>query len=150
MLYKPDAHLSGRSTERTLLDTNVTNKNAIRLEQLITSLLQGQIKVRNNLSWYAEMNALVFLRDVGKHFRIGTMLAKETVKSRLGTDDGEGLSYTEFSYMMLQAYDFWHLSEYEGCNLQVALRQPTVRSDLILSSSVAATSGEISLPESTM
>ena len=61
---------------------------------------------------------LEFLRDVGKHFPVNVMLAKDSVKSRLERDDA-GMSYTEFSYMLLQAYDFVHLNRQHGCELQV-------------------------------
>ncbi|MDQ1654189.1 MAG: tyrosyl-tRNA synthetase, partial [Cryptosporangiaceae bacterium] len=70
----------------------------------------------NNLDWTAPMSALEFLRDVGKHFTVNQMLAKDSVSARL---NGEGISYTEFSYMLLQSYDFLHLYREFGCELQV-------------------------------
>ncbi|MFL1381486.1 tyrosine--tRNA ligase [Nocardiopsis protaetiae] len=69
----------------------------------------------NNAEWLSGINAIEFLRDVGKHFSINQMLARETVKSRL---DGEGMSYTEFSYVLLQSYDFVQLYRRFGCTLQ--------------------------------
>ncbi|WP_019204531.1 tyrosine--tRNA ligase [Tsukamurella sp. 1534] len=70
----------------------------------------------NNLDWHGKMNVPTFLRDVGKHFSINVMLARDTVKRRLDTD---GISYTEFSYMLLQAYDYVELSRRYECELQI-------------------------------
>ncbi|WP_046470262.1 tyrosine--tRNA ligase [Allosalinactinospora lopnorensis] len=70
----------------------------------------------NNAEWLAAMSAIELLRDVGKHFSVNQMLARETVRSRL---DGEGMSYTEFSYVLLQAYDFVELYRRHGCTLQI-------------------------------
>ena len=72
----------------------------------------------NNYDWMSRFSFLDFLRDVGKHFPVNVMLAKDSVKSRLERTDS-GLSYTEFSYMLLQAYDFVYLHEHYGCQLQV-------------------------------
>ena len=72
----------------------------------------------NNYDWMGKFGYLEFLRDVGKHFPVNVMLAKDSVRSRLERTDA-GLSYTEFSYMLLQAYDFVHLYEHYGCELQV-------------------------------
>ena len=72
----------------------------------------------NNYDWMGRFGYLEFLRDVGKHFPVNVMLAKDSVRSRLERTDA-GMSYTEFSYMLLQAYDFVHLNEHYGCELQV-------------------------------
>ncbi len=72
--------------------------------------------VANNLSWTSELSAIEFLRDVGKHFSVNVMLDRDTVRRRL---EGEGISYTEFSYMLLQANDFVELHQRYGCTLQV-------------------------------
>lgn len=72
-------------------------------------------RVVNNLDWTAPLSALEFLRDVGKHFPVNQMLAREVVKARLA---GGGISFTEFSYQVLQAYDFYHLHQQYGCTLQ--------------------------------
>jgi tyrosyl-tRNA synthetase len=75
-------------------------------------------KLVNNETWTAPVSYLEFLRDVGKHFTVNSMVAKESVRSRM--DDREnGISYTEFSYMLLQAYDFYHLRRTENCELQI-------------------------------
>ncbi len=73
-------------------------------------------EVVNNYDWYKDMNFIDYLRDFGKYFNVSYMLAKDVVKRRLE----EGITYTEFSYMIMQALDFWHLNEVKGCNLQVA------------------------------
>ena len=72
--------------------------------------------VVNNLDWTGGQSALEFLRDVGKHFSVNVMLARETVKRRLATD---GMSYTEFSYLLLQSQDYLHLFREHGCRLQI-------------------------------
>ena len=68
----------------------------------------------NNLEWYKDMGFLEFLRDVGKYARMGPMMAKESVKRRLASE--EGISFTEFSYQLLQGYDFVHLHRHHGVN----------------------------------
>ncbi len=73
----------------------------------------------NNYDWMGRFGYLEFLRDVGKHFPVNVMLTKDSVRSRLERSDA-GLSYTEFSYMLLQAYDFVYLNEHYGCELQAA------------------------------
>jgi tyrosyl-tRNA synthetase len=73
-------------------------------------------RIVDNFDWLGRMPAIDFLRDVGKHFPVNYMLAKETVRTRL---EGEGISYTEFSYMLLQAYDYLHLARTYGCRLQI-------------------------------
>jgi tyrosyl-tRNA synthetase len=112
----------GRSEERNLLDDAAIAAN---LEGIVPQLRQfldfdgGPTGARlvDNRSWTVAMSAVDFLRDVGKHVTVNQMLAKEAVRARI---EGEsGISYTEFSYMLLQANDFVHLHELEGCELQV-------------------------------
>ncbi|MEO8438151.1 MAG: tyrosine--tRNA ligase [Chloroflexota bacterium] len=111
---------SGRSSERNLLDhaTLETNVAAIRaqLERFLdfSPGSQGAVMV-NNLDWLGELSLIEFLRDVGKHFTVPYMLAKDSVQVRLE----RGLSFTEFSYMLLQAYDFAHLQRTMGVELQM-------------------------------
>ncbi len=111
---------SGRSAERNLLDraTLETNLVGIRgqLERFLdfTSGSGGALMV-NNLDWLGELSLIDFLRDIGKHFTVPYMLAKDSVQVRLE----HGLSFTEFSYMLLQAYDFWHLHRTMGVELQM-------------------------------
>ncbi|MDQ1201889.1 tyrosyl-tRNA synthetase [Rhodococcus sp. SORGH_AS303] len=76
----------------------------------------GAAVIANNLDWTASLSAIDFLRDIGKHFSVNVMLARDTVKKRLESD---GMSYTEFSYMLLQAQDYLHLHRQHGCTLQV-------------------------------
>ncbi|HEV8402747.1 MAG TPA: tyrosine--tRNA ligase, partial [Candidatus Limnocylindrales bacterium] len=111
---------SGRSTERNLLDrdTLAANVSAIRaqLERFLDfgSSPTGASLV-NNLDWLGQLSLVDFLRDTGKHFTVPYMLAKDSVQVRLD----RGLSFTEFSYMLLQAYDFAHLYRVEGVELQM-------------------------------
>ena len=72
----------------------------------------------NNHDWMSRFSYLDFLREIGKNFPVNVMLAKDSVRSRLDRDDA-GMSYTEFSYMLLQAYDFVHLCQHHQCELQV-------------------------------
>jgi tyrosyl-tRNA synthetase len=74
--------------------------------------------VVNNLDWVGDMNVLEFLRDVGKYFSVNQMIKKESVKQRIDRDDA-GISYTEFSYMLLQSYDFAELNKRHGCTIQI-------------------------------
>jgi len=111
---------SGRSTERNLLDrpTLETNVAAIRgqLERFLDfSPGSGAASMVNNLDWLGELSLIDFLRDTGKHFTVPYMLSKDSVQVRLD----RGLSFTEFSYMLLQAYDFWHLHRSMGVELQM-------------------------------
>ena len=110
---------SGRATERPLADIAVieANAEAIRkqLERFLDFTGDGAASMRNNADWLVPLGAVALLRDVGKHFSINYMLAKESVKSRLE----EGISFTEFAYMLLQAYDFLELSRRFGVTLQI-------------------------------
>jgi len=111
----------GRSEERNLLDDDTLRHNVERIKTQLTSLLDFepgpyQATLVNNADWTAPVTVLEFLRDVGKHFTVNQMLAKDSVRSRLGSDSG--ISYTEFSYMLLQANDFRHLYEAHGVELQ--------------------------------
>jgi tyrosyl-tRNA synthetase len=111
---------SGRSDERNLLseDELAANVDAIRTQ--IARFLDfegGGALLLNNADWLGTLGYIEFLRDVGKHFSVNAMLAKESVRGRLASV--AGISYTEFSYMLMQAYDFVHLYNTEGCELQV-------------------------------
>jgi len=105
---------SGKSTERVLLDAETIEKNIAGIRVHFDRILNKPTLV-NNDSWFAKYSFIDFLRDIGKHFRVNIMLAKDSVKSRLQSD--EGISYTEFSYQLLQSYDFYHLYQ-EGVILQ--------------------------------
>ena len=110
---------SGRSDERNLLDGETLDHNLEAIKGQLCLLLDigGQAQLVDNREWIENVTALEFLRDVGKLVTVNTMLAKESIKSRL--DGEEGISYTEFSYMLLQANDFVALHERNGCELQV-------------------------------
>jgi tyrosyl-tRNA synthetase len=107
---------SGKSTERALNDESVVAEWAARIEGQIRRLLPDETIFLNNRAWLEPLTAIEFLRDVGKHFPMGYMLAKETVKTRV---HGEGLTYTEFSYMLLQSYDYLRLHDEHDCRLQM-------------------------------
>ena len=117
---------SGRSEERNLLDQNELSSNVAAVAAQLKSFLRFDAESKkdgtaallvDNREWTVEVNILDFLRDVGKHVTVGTMLAKESVKARLSSD--QGLSFTEFSYMLLQANDFFELHENYGCEMQI-------------------------------
>jgi tyrosyl-tRNA synthetase len=109
------------TTERTMQSRDVVAGWVERIRAQIEPFLdfEGPAAARmvNNLDWTGSMSAIDFLRDVGKHFRVGTMLAKDIVARRLHSD--EGISYTEFSYQVLQGMDFRELYERHGCTLQL-------------------------------
>lgn len=105
---------SGKSTERILLDEVTIEKNIARIRTHFEKILHHPTLV-NNESWIGKYSFINFLRDIGKHFRVNVMLTKDSVKSRLESE--EGISFTEFSYQILQAYDFYHLFQ-EGVVLQ--------------------------------
>jgi len=114
---------SGKSEERNLLSVDVLRANVAAIEQEMRRFLdfsRGDMPavLVNNFDWMSKFSFLDFLRDIGKNFPVGAMMAKESVKSRLERADS-GLSYTEFSYMLLQAYDFVYLNERYGCELQI-------------------------------
>lgn len=111
---------SGRSTERSLNAMEVVHGYAASLKKQMEKLIafdgKGEgVKVRNNFDWLSQLNIIEFLRDVGKHFTVNYMLAKESVAARIE----HGISYTEFSYMLLQSYDFYKLYKEENCVLQI-------------------------------
>src|SRR5512138_789753 len=110
---------SGKRTERPVLSVKEIDRNvaAIRrqLERFVSFQGANAAKVRNNADWLRPMGLMEFLRDVGKHFTVNYMLAKDSVKGRMET----GISYTEFTYMLIQAFDFWHLWKTERCELQM-------------------------------
>jgi tyrosyl-tRNA synthetase len=110
---------SGKASERPLLSAEQAEANAtairMQLEHFLDFSGPTAAVVRNNVEWLKPLTAIEFLRDVGKHFSVNAMLAKESVKSRL---EG-GISFTEFAYMLLQAYDFAELHRRHGVSLQI-------------------------------
>ena len=109
---------SGKSDERTLLDTEEVLTNATSIEKQITSILGTDSSVVHNHKWLEKLSMIEFLREVGKHFSVNAMCSKDSVKDRLENRE-QGISYTEFSYMLLQAYDFYHLNSEHNCRMQI-------------------------------
>ncbi|MGB7329444.1 MAG: tyrosine--tRNA ligase [Rubripirellula sp.] len=111
---------SGKSEERNLLSAEQLQENvdgvAAQMRMLLDFDGDNGALLLNNFDWMQGYSYLEFLRDVGKNFPVGAMMGKESVRSRL--DSEAGLSYTEFSYMLLQAYDFVHLAKAHGCSIQ--------------------------------
>lgn len=105
---------SGKNAERNLLDANTTKDNASKILAQLKSLLPDATFV-NNYDWVSNMNVITFLRDYGKFLTVNYMMAKESVKKRIET----GISYTEFSYQVLQALDYLYLYQHYNCRLQV-------------------------------
>ncbi|PWN43414.1 tyrosine-tRNA ligase [Ceraceosorus guamensis] len=129
---------SGRSSERNSLEASLVESNVQRITAQVQSTFQtmddwaeklglgrsrGELVIRNNREWYEGVGILDFLRDVGKYARISKMMARDSVRNRLtpeaDADDAVGLSFTEFSYQLLQAYDFHVLQQREGCTVQI-------------------------------
>jgi len=112
---------TGKSEERNLLSVEQLEKNVAGIERQLRALLDFQgprgALLLNNHDWMRSFTFLNFLRDVGKHFPVNVMLSKDSVKDRLEREGG--ISYTEFSYMLLQAYDFVYLNQKHGCELQI-------------------------------
>ncbi|XP_068169844.1 tyrosine--tRNA ligase, mitochondrial [Antennarius striatus] len=121
---------SGKTSERERLsaDAVAANTRSIResIQRIVThhelllhdgSKKTGSVTVLNNLSWYKDRNVVGFLSDVGRHLRMGTMLSRHSVQSRLRSPDG--MSLTEFTYQVFQAYDFHHLNQVYGCKIQL-------------------------------
>ncbi|KAG8690909.1 tyrosyl-tRNA synthetase [Ceratobasidium sp. 423] len=124
----------GRTTERTLMSADTINENknrlAVQLERFFSlgtdraakyhEINRDELvtpKVLDNLSWTGNLTLLDFLRDVGKHAKVNVMISRDSVKSRL--ESSQGISFTEFSYQLLQAHDYFHLYTNHGCRLQV-------------------------------
>ncbi|PSC70485.1 tyrosyl-tRNA synthetase [Micractinium conductrix] len=115
---------SGKSAERPVLSEEVIERNVAGIERTLRTLLRpppgsglAEPLVLNNLDWYGPMGLLTFLREIGKYARVGTMLAKESVRKRMESESG--ISYTEFTYQLLQGYDFVHMRRQFGVRVQV-------------------------------
>lgn len=116
---------SGKSLERPELDAAAVERNSAAIREIISRILggssssssSGPFAIVDNYDWWKEMKLLDFLREVGRFARVGTMVAKESVKKRLASE--EGMSYTEFTYQLLQGYDFLHLFRSMGVNVQI-------------------------------
>jgi tyrosyl-tRNA synthetase len=111
---------SGKRTERPVLPLEQIDRNAAAIRAQLNRFLSfegasNNARMRNNADWLRTLSLMDFLRDAGRYLTISWMLQKESVRTRLET----GISYAEFSYMAIQAYDFWHLFRTEGCELQI-------------------------------
>lgn len=114
---------SGKTAERQLLTKEVLDANIACVKEQLRRLLDFDAKTNparllDNAAWTAPISYLEFLRDIGKHFSVNMMVAKESVRARMEDRDA-GISYTEFSYMLLQALDFYHLRKEYNCELQI-------------------------------
>lgn len=113
---------SGRATERQLLSEEVVEENVRCLKNQLSHFMdfdgENPAIMVNNNDWLSQFKLIEFLRDIGKHFTVNAMLAKDSVRSRL-EDREQGISFTEFSYMLLQATDYLELHDMTGCNLQI-------------------------------
>ena len=108
----------GRSEERNLLDEEQLAANMAGIRKQLERLVDlDRAEMVNNFDWTKQVSILEFLRDVGKHATINQMVAKDSVKTRMQSE--HGISYTEFSYMLLQAFDYWWLHTNKGCDLQI-------------------------------
>lgn len=126
---------SGKSEERVLLSEEDIEQNLAGISEQLQTILDRAVQMHpetvadqadggqdipllNNAEWFEDWSYIDFLRDVGKFFRVNVMLGKESVRARLEERE-QGISYTEFSYMLIQAFDFFHLRQQHGCKLQI-------------------------------
>ncbi len=116
---------SGKSQERNLLDEATLRKNEQGIKKQLAKFLdfesnaENKALLVNNYDWMKNFTFLDFIRDIGKHITVNYMMAKESVKKRIGADSKTGMSFTEFSYQLVQGYDFLYLYEHENCKLQM-------------------------------
>ena len=113
---------SGKAAERKLLTPDEVQQNLVGVRENLSRFLDfdcktAPAKIVNNNDWLQKFSYIDFLRDVGKHFRMGVMLGKESVRARMESETG--MSYCEFSYQLIQAYDFLHLWDAEQCRIQI-------------------------------
>ena len=116
---------SGKSQERNLLDEETLNKNLAGIKQQLQKFLdfesgeKNAAEMVNNYDWMKGYSFLEFVRDIGKHISVNYMMAKDSVKKRLDAESNEGMSFTEFTYQLVQGYDFLWLYNNKGCKLQM-------------------------------
>ena len=116
---------SGKSTERNLLDEDTLIKNQEGIKKQLTRFIDFDSKAKNaaelvnNYNWMKEFTFLEFIRDIGKHITVNYMMAKDSVRTRLGEDAKSGMSFTEFTYQLVQGYDFLYLYKNKNCKLQM-------------------------------
>jgi len=116
---------SGKSNERNLLDEETLNKNVAGVKQTLERFIDfsddidNAAEMVNNYDWMKNLSFLDFARDIGKHITVNYMMAKDSVKNRINADSTEGMSFTEFTYQLVQGYDFLHLYNTKNCKLQI-------------------------------
>jgi len=116
---------SGKSDERNLLDEETLNKNVAGVKAQLERFInfddgsENAAQMVNNYDWMKEISLIEFVRDVGKHITVNYMMAKDSVKKRLGSESSVGMSFTEFTYQLFQGYDFYHLYKEKNCVLQM-------------------------------
>ncbi len=116
---------SGKSQERNLLDEDTLRHNVACIKKQLNKFLDfesdapNKAELVNNYDWMKDFTFLAFARDIGKHITVNYMMAKESVQKRLNGEARDGLSFTEFTYQLLQGYDFLYLNEHKGCKLQI-------------------------------
>jgi tyrosyl-tRNA synthetase len=116
---------SGKSEERNLLDEETLRRNQEAIKKQLSKFLdfgsakENRAVMVNNYDWMKEYSFLGFIRDIGKHITVNYMMSKDSVKKRIGSDAKEGMSFTEFSYQLVQGTDFLHLFLNNGCRLQM-------------------------------
>ncbi|MBT8385357.1 MAG: tyrosine--tRNA ligase [Bacteroidia bacterium] len=116
---------SGKSAERNLLDEKTLNKNIEGMKGQLAKFLDfsstsnNAAELVNNYDWMKNLSFLDFARDIGKHITVNYMMSKDSVKNRLNPDAKEGMSFTEFTYQLIQGYDFLHLFKEKNCKLQM-------------------------------
>lgn len=116
---------SGKSQERNLLSEDTLRHNQESIKQQLSRFLDfdsnasNAAELVNNYDWMKEISFLEFIRDIGKHITVNYMMAKDSVKKRLNSEASEGMSFTEFTYQLVQGYDFLHLYQHKNCTLQM-------------------------------
>lgn len=115
---------SGKSQERNLLDEKTLNHNVSCIQKQLEKFLDfncgaNSAELVNNFDWFKNFSFLDFIRDAGKHITVNYMMAKDSVKNRISGEAGSGMSFTEFSYQLIQGYDFFHLYKEKNCLLQM-------------------------------
>jgi tyrosyl-tRNA synthetase len=116
---------SGKSSERNLLDEKTLRHNQEAIKRQLAHFLDFESNeanaavLVNNYDWMKNFSFLEFIRDVGKHITVNYMMAKDSVKNRISSDASEGMSFTEFTYQLVQGYDFLHLYKERGCTIQM-------------------------------
>ena len=116
---------SGKSQERNLLDEETIRKNMAGIKAQLSrfidfnSTASNAAIMLNNYDWMKQFSFLDFIREIGKHITVNYMMAKDSVKKRLSSESAQGMSFTEFTYQLVQGYDFLHLRKNYGCMLQM-------------------------------